>query len=355
MPDVEKQTIATVKKILPSVVSIIISKFIKEKKIPVAPAYSQNSDYGMALPEQILGTYAPDVPHHAKQRVKVGGGSGVVISSDGLIITNKHVVYDADAKYTVITFDEKEYEGVVVSRDPINDVALIRIEARGLVPAKLGDSDRVELGQTVVAIGNALGVFSNTISKGIISGLSRKVTATLGKDQTENLRHVMQTDVAINQGNSGGPLLNLNGDVIAINTAVIYGAQNIGFAIPINWAKKDIQDLKKYGRIIRPYIGLHYVTLDQDLQNKYDLEVDHGALVMKDHAPGAVAIIKGSPADKAGIEENDIILSINGTKLTIKDELSDVVEEHKVGDVLNLEILRKGKKINLDVILSERR
>ncbi|MFH1769842.1 MAG: trypsin-like peptidase domain-containing protein [Parcubacteria group bacterium] len=356
MFDEEKQTIETVRKIIPCVVSIVISKFIQDKKKLASPTLNPLGQFGIPLPEQDL-TDDPNnnIPDNLKHRVKVGGGSGFIVSSDGLIVTNKHVVYDADAQYTVITNDEHEYTGRVITRDPINDVAILKIDVKGLPVAELGDSDGVELGQTAIAIGNALGVFNNTVSKGIISGLSRKVSASLGKGQVENLRHVMQTDVAINQGNSGGPLANLQGKVIAINTAVIYGAQNIGFAIPINWAKADIADLNEHGRIIRPYIGLRYVTLNKELKEQYELDVDYGALVIKDHMPGSTAVVKDSPADKADIKENDVILTIDGRKLTEKNELADMVDRHKVGDIVELKILRKDKELRTKVKLTERK
>jgi len=357
MSEEEKQTIKIVKKASPTVVSIVISKLIDEsKKTLAAPAFNPSGQFGIPLPEQpLINDPHNKLPDNMKHRVKVGGGSGFIISSDGLIVTNKHVVYDADAEYTVITTDEKEYNGRVVTRDPINDVAIIKIEAKSLPIAELGDSDTIELGQTVIAVGNALGVFNNTVSKGIISGLSRKVTASLGKGQIENLRHVMQTDVAINQGNSGGPLLDLEGRVIGINTAVIYGAQNIGFAIPINWAKADIKDLHEHGRIIRPYIGLRYITLNDEIQEQYKLPVAYGALVIKDHVPGSEAVVKNSPADKAGVKENDIILKMDNRKLNEKNELADVVERHKVGDVIKLKVLRKDKEMDMEIKLTERK
>lgn len=343
MENLEKQTIETVRRVAPAVVSIVISKILPEvKKQPAVPP----------SPEQTLGDFKQSgVP----QMIKVGGGSGFIVATDGLVLTNKHVVYETDADYIVLTSDEREYPAKVLSRDPINDVAMLKIQAEGMPTVKLGDSDTIELGQTAIAIGNALGLFSNTVSKGIISGLGRKISAALGQGGLiENLRHVIQTDVAINQGNSGGPLVNLEGEVIGINTAIIFGAQNIGFAIPINWAKTDLEELTKFGRIIRPYIGLRYIMLNSELQKLYSLPVDYGALVIKDHIPGSQAVIKDSPADKAGIKENDIVLEINGVQLTEKNELADVVEACTVGDKITLYVLRDGKKITTQARLEER-
>ena len=325
------------------------------KQLPIAPQFDPLGHSGLPLPEMPLGggELAPNAPN---QRVKVGGGSGFIVTSDGLILTNKHVVYEVDAEYTVLMNDEREFPAKVLSRDPINDVAMLKIEAENLPVATLGNSDHIDLGQTAIAIGNALGLFSNTVSKGIISGLGRKISAALGTGgMIENLRHVIQTDVAINQGNSGGPLVNLDGEVIGINTAIIFGAQNIGFALPINWAKTDLEEFQASGRIIRPYLGLRYIMLNKEIQEKYHLSVDYGALVIKDHMPGSQAVVKGSPADKAGIKENDIVLEMNGIQLSEKNEVADVVEASQVGDRLTLFVLRGDKKITTQVKLEERK
>ncbi|MEX2053229.1 MAG: trypsin-like peptidase domain-containing protein, partial [Candidatus Paceibacterota bacterium] len=225
--ETEKQTIDAVKKVMPAVVSIVISKFMpKMKRMPFMPFFGPFG-FGVPMPDEPESMH-PDI--HAKgEKVKVGGGSGFIVHPDGLVLTNKHVVFDPDAEYTVITSDEKEYAGKVISRDPINDVAVLKIDAKGLPSVALGNSDKIELGQTVIAIGNALGLFTNSVSKGIVSGLGRKISASMGQGgEIENLRDVIQTDVAINQGNSGGPLISLDGEVVGINTAIIYGAQNIG-------------------------------------------------------------------------------------------------------------------------------
>ena len=353
--DMERQTIETVKKVSPAVVSIVISKMMPTvKQLPFNPFFGP---FGFGLPDQSLPNQPMDgIENGPKEKIKVGGGSGFIVHPDGLVLTNKHVVFDPDAEYTIITADEKEYPGRVISRDPINDVAVLKIQVKGLPTARLGNSNRIELGQTVVAIGNALGMFTNTVSKGIISGLGRKISASLGQGgEIENLRNVIQTDVAINQGNSGGPLVNLEGEVIGINTAIIYGAQNIGFALPVNWAKADLEDIIKYGRIIRPYIGLRYIMLNAELQKKYTLPVDYGALVIKDHVPGTEAVVAGSPAHKAGIKENDIVLEMNGHKLTDKHELADVVQTLKVGDPCEMMVMRGKETIQVKTVLEERK
>jgi len=357
MENIEKQTIEAVKKVGPAVVSIAISKFMpKIRQMPFAPFFGPFG-FGMPMPEE-PGEMLPD-EHAGKakgEKVKVGGGSGFIVHPDGLVLTNKHVVFDTEAEYTVITSDEKEYTGKVISRDPMNDVAVLKIDAKGLPAVRLGNSNKIELGQTVIAIGNALGLFTNTVSKGIISGIDRKISASMGQGgQVENLRNIIQTDVAINQGNSGGPLINLDGEVIGINTAIIFGAQNIGFSLPINWAKADLEDIIKFGRIVRPFIGLRYVMLNKELQQKYSLPVDYGALVIKDHIPGTEAVVADSPADKAGIKENDIVLEINGARLTEKNELADIVQTAKVGDELEMTVMRKDKTMRVKTKLEERK
>jgi serine protease Do len=295
MLESEKQTISVVKKLIPSVVSIVVSKLMPEMRAPnAAPPFGPFGFFGLPNQDGNLpdGKAGADKRHiieeelgGKKELVKVGGGSGFIVDANGLVLTNKHVVFDPEAEYTVVTSDDKEYPAHVISRDPVNDVAVLKIDAKGLPPVTIGNSDKIELGQTVIAIGNALGQFTNTVSKGIISGLGRKISASLGGEgEMENLRNVIQTDVAINQGNSGGPLISMTGEVVGINTAIIYGAQNIGFSLPINWAKADLADIRKFGRIIRPYIGLRYIVLNPSLQQRYSLPVDYGALVMRDHA-----------------------------------------------------------------------
>lgn len=340
----DKLTIDAVKRVSPSVVSIVISKYLpKIKNVYESPLFGFGNPFMQGAPDEL-----------EKEKVKIGGGSGFVVHKDGLILTNKHVVFDQDAEYTVIMGEEDEYPARVLSRDPINDIALVKIEAKNLPAVTLGNSDKLELGQTVIAIGNALGLFSNTVSKGIVSGLSRSISASLGNEgEMENLRGVLQTDVAINQGNSGGPLIDLDGRAIGINTAIIYGAQNIGFAIPINWASQDLDDILKHGRIIKPYLGMLYVMLNKKMKSMYSLPVDYGALVVRDHRPHSVAIVPRSPADKAGVRENDIVLELNGEK--VGKDLGEMLQRCNAGDEIQLTILRKDKELKLKTTLEERK
>jgi serine protease Do len=340
----DKLTVEAVKKVAPAVVSVVVSKYLPRMH-DISPGQLYNPF--------MLG----DVEDGAGQKVKVGGGSGFIVHPSGLVLTNKHVVFDADAEYAVVLSDGRELPGKVLSRDPINDIAVLKIESADLPQhAELAMTDEVELGQTVIAIGNALGMFSNTVSRGIISGLSRSISASLGGGgHTENLRGVIQTDVAINQGNSGGPLINLDGKVVGINTAVIFGAQNIGFAIPVAWASDDLEDIIAHGRIIKPFLGLMYVMINPELAKRYSLASDHGAMIMRDHRPGAVAVLAGSPADKAGLKEHDIVITLDGEELNSSIDLMDMLQKHKVGDTVKLAFLRDGKERECSLTLEERK
>jgi len=349
--DYDKLPIEAVKRVAPSVVSVVISKFLP--KIKGVYGLPDQGIPGMPFSNPFL---FGEVEGDQKEKIKVGGGSGFIVHPDGLVLTNKHVVFDQDAEYTVLTTDGSEYPAKVLSCDPINDIAVLKINAKGLPVVRLGNSGKLELGQTVIAIGNALGMFANTVSKGIVSGLSRSISAALGTGgEMEHLRGVLQTDVAINQGNSGGPLINMDGEAIGINTAIIFGAQNIGFAIPINWAKQDLEDIIKHGRIIKPYLGLLYIMLNKKFQKQYSLPVDYGALVVRDHRPNSVAIIPNSPADQAGVKENDIILELNDEKIPEDGDLSDMLQKCAVGSEIELTVLRKDQNLKLKAKLQERK
>lgn len=284
---------------------------------------------------------------------KTGGGSGFIVSTDGLILTNKHVVSKTDAKYTVLTNDGKKYDAKVLDRDPLQDIAIIKIDATGLKPAKLGDSDSIKLGQTAIAIGNSLGEFSNTVSVGVISGLSRTITASGQGIGRETLKGVIQSDAAINPGNSGGPLLNLKGEVIGINTAMVSGAQSLAFAIPINKAKKDIDMVQKGGTIKAAYLGVNFTMLTSELLQKEKFPVEEGALVRgsADKGPG---VLSNSPAAKAGIVAEDIILEVNGEKVNADNTLDSLIQKYNIGDTVNIKIQRAGKTLNLKAVLEER-
>jgi S1-C subfamily serine protease len=273
-------------------------------------------------------------------------GSGFVVSSDGLIVTNKHVVSDTTLTYKVSTSDGKTYDAKQISRDPNNDIAVIKIDATGLTPITLGDSSSLQVGQFVIAIGTALGEFRNTVTTGVISGLGRGISAgDEFQGYVEQLDNVIQTDAAINPGNSGGPLLNSAGQVIGINVAVAQGAQNIGFSIPINTVKDDLASFAATGKFpVKAYLGVEYQTLTQQVALLN--QVPQGADV--------VSIVAGSPAEKAGIEVGDVIYKVDGTSINdASGGLGKIVDGKKPGDTLSLDIWRNGQTANIKVTLSE--
>ena len=341
----EQTIINVVKESSPAVVSIIITKDL----VVLEQYYSDPfEDFG-GSPFRV-----PEYREKGVEKQTIGGGSGFIVSSDGIIITNKHVVLDEEADYTVLTNDGKQYPAIVLAKDPIQDLAILKIEdSRPFPTIKLGDSESLQIGQTVIAIGNALGEFQNTVSVGVISGLGRTITAS-GGGILETLEDVIQTDAAINKGNSGGPLLNLKGEVIGINTAVSLEGENIGFTIPINKAKKDIEQAKTIGKIVYPFIGVRYVVLNEDLQKENDLPVDYGAFITSGKGADAVAVVLNSPADKAGLKEGDIILEFDGQKITTSNSLSDIIGNYDPGDTVVLKVLRDKEEKFFTIILAER-
>lgn len=348
--DYEEAVIDAVQKASPAVISIIVTKDLPIiENCPFDPFQDLPPEF-----RQFFGPFEFNRPcKKGTQKQEVGGGSGFIISPDGLIITNKHVVQDTNASYTVLTNDGKKYNAKVLARDPVQDLAVVKISAPGLsLPVvRLGDSDSIRLGQTAIAIGNALGEFRNTVSVGIVSGLARSIDAS-GGGSVEHLEGLIQTDAAINPGNSGGPLLNLRGEVIAINTAVAQGAENIGFAIPINKAKRDISSVKKTGKISSPFLGVRYIMVTPEIAKRDKLPVESGAVVRgNDDGPG---ITPDSPAAKAGIQPEDIIVSLNGEKVDEGRTLSALIQKYSVGDRVELKVLRAGKELSISAILGER-
>jgi S1-C subfamily serine protease len=335
----ESATVDVVKKVQKSVVSIIITKDLSK-------VYNQS---GLSPFDFFFGT-GQQQPQSGTQ--EIGGGSGFILSSDGYIMTNRHVVDDAQADYTVLTNDAKSYPAKVIATDPVNDLAVLKIDAKDLPAIEFGNSDSLQIGQTVIAIGNALGEYRNTVTKGVVSGLARRITAGDGQS-SETLENAIQTDAAINPGNSGGPLLNLAGQVIGVNVAVSQQGQLIGFAIPANQANSVYESVKTTGRIVRPYLGVRYVPITKSLQEENKLSVDYGVLIQRGTARDELAIIPGSPADKAGLQENDIILEINGVKLDTEHSLSGEIQKHKPGEVITLKVLSKGKEKTVSATLEE--
>jgi len=331
-----------VKDTSPAVVSIIITKDV--------PRFRSLFEEFFSNP---FGNQNENKQETEKQ--KVGGGSGFFVSSDGMIITNKHVVEDTTADYTVVTSEGKEHNAKVLAVHPVNDLAIIDIEGDNFPVLNLGNSDNLKVGQTVIAIGYSLGEFSNTVSKGIISGLQREVTAGSRFGQTERLADIIQTDAAINPGNSGGPLLDIGGQVIGVNVAMARGAENIGFAIPVNQVKKTIEQVKANGKISVPFIGVRYIIINKAIQEQNSLPFDYGALILRGQNVADLAVIPSSPADKAGIVENDIILEINREKIDTDNSLADILVNFDAGDTLTLKVWHKGETKDVKVVLEERK
>jgi serine protease Do len=288
-------------------------------------------------------------------------GTGMIVNSDGLILTNRHVVDDSTATYTVVLSNGKSYPAKILALDTNNDLAFVKITASGLPTVQLGDSSAVQVGQQVVAIGNALGQFQNTVTQGIVSGLSREVEA--GDDSSdgtessstsdESLQDLFQTDAAINPGNSGGPLVNLDGQVIGIDTAIAGdGSQNIGFAIPIDDAKALVTSMEKSGTLQTAYLGVRYVALDPSTASASNLSVSQGAWVQSASSsdPG---VVPGSPADKAGIKNGDVITKVGNKDVDANNSLQSLVEAYTPGNKVTFTINRAGKTITLNVTLGQ--
>ena len=344
----ESFVVDTVKKTNPAVVSIIISKNVPKYEAYIDPNQQQNP-FGNMFPDFFFNV--PQYRQNGTEKKNIGGGSGFFVSSEGLIVTNKHVVDQKDVDYTVFTNDGKKHIATVVARDPVLDIALIKITGFNFPYLSLGNSDSLQVGQSVIAIGNALGEYRNTVSVGVISGLARSVTAGDSFGNTELLDHVIQTDAAINPGNSGGPLLDLSGRVIGVNVAIAQGSQNVGFALPVNSIKSAIESVKITGKIVRPYLGIRYVAINIEMRDKNNLSVDYGVLVKAGANQNELAVIPGSPADKAGIVENDIVLEVDGVKLDGKTTLASLIRQKNIGSIINLKILHKGVEKNIGVTL----
>ncbi|MEW6616907.1 MAG: trypsin-like peptidase domain-containing protein [Patescibacteria group bacterium] len=348
----EKRVIKTIKNVMPAVVTIVIKKSLEEVKKDLKA--EQASTKNMLDKIDVFSIPKDKIDSHGM--VQIDGGSGFIVDKKGIVLTNKHVISDLGAEYTVIMNNNEEYKATLLARDPVDDVAILKIESPKKLPTlEFGNSQVVQIGQTVLAFGNALGIFQNTVSMGIISGLSRSILAHPDpKAPAQEMRGLIQTDAAINPGNSGGPLTDIYGRVIGINAAIVSDAENISLAIPINSAIRDLEDIKKYGKIRRPLLGLHYLILGNDLAEKLRLPVSYGAIVMREH-PMEKAIIPESPAEDAGLKENDIILEWNGEKITTEKTILDFLETQNVGDSVKLKVFRDEKEINLTLILGERK
>ncbi len=330
----ESVTINTVKNVGPSVVTVAET---------AAPSSGQPSDLGPFGNFFNLPPGQNQQPNQQPQSI----GSGFVLTSNGMIVTNKHVVSDTSGTYQVITADNKKYDVKQIFRDPTNDIAFIKIDptqnsGEKLQPVTLGDSSHLQVGQFVIAIGTALGEFRNTVTTGVVSGLGRGITAgDPFAGSAEQLDNVIQTSAAINPGNSGGPLLNSSGQVIGMNTAVAQNGQNIGFALPINTVKSSLDNFNQHGKFYRPYIGVAYTIVTKD--NAILNDVPQGAYVEQ--------VVSGSPADKAGIQQGDIITKVDNQQVSEQTDLAAIVSKKKVGDSVSITFWRNGNTQNIQLTL----
>lgn len=336
----ESVTIDIVKKYGPSVVTVSGTASQSNSQ--------QNSPFDFGFPP-FFNTNPGSGPDNSlpNQNQAEAIGSGFIVTSNGLIVTNKHVVSDTTMNYSVTTSDGKKYTVKNIYRDPLNDVALIKIDpsqnvSEKLSPLTLGDSSNLQVGQYVVAIGTALGDLKNTVTTGVVSGLGRGITAgSPYEGSVEQLNDVIQTDAAINPGNSGGPLFNSSGQVIGVNTAVSQNGQNIGFAIPINVIKDSVQNYQQNGEIKRPFLGVSYTLMSQEIAVMNNLP--QGAYIQD--------VQQGSPADTAGLQTGDVIVKIDGKQISSSYTLADVIAKDKIGQTITLTIYRDNNTQDIQATL----
>lgn len=300
---------------------------------------------------QIEGLFGFGTSSNTANPTQVGAGTGFIVSEQGHIITNRHVVNVENASYTVVFNDGKTVEAEILDKDRVLDIAVlqVQVEDRELIPLQIGDSNNIRVGQTVLAIGNSLGRFGNSVSRGIVSGLNRNVLATDGRGgTTEMLNNVIQTDASINPGNSGGPLLDVLGNVIGVNVARAE-ADNVAFAIPINDVKIILESVIEKGSIQRPFIGIRYREITPEIAQRNNLKVDYGVVIIsQDNQP---AVTPNSPADKAGLKTNDIILKINDQRVDMLNPIPSILGNYRVGDEIILTVLRGEDEIKIKLVL----
>ena len=337
----ESATIAVVERITPAVVSIVVKKergevYENSGVLSMSPFF-----YSEPLDEA-----------SAEELVEVSSGTGFFVTTSGYILTNRHVVDEEGVTFFVVMNDGEELSAELVDVDPFQDLAILRVQGEGFPIVTLGNSDGIRIGQTVIAIGNTLSEFRNTVTKGVVSGINRTVTAG-DSYGTEVIKEAIQTDAAINPGNSGGPLINLLGEVIGINTAVSYEGDSIGFAIPINEATRVIEDVQAFGRIIRPWLGVRYVLVEPDMTTDQNIIYEVGAMIVSGSQPGEVGVFPGSPADLAGLREKDVIIAVNGVSLSEDQALAELISVYHPLDIVQLSVLREGVLMEIELTLAE--
>ncbi|MBI4435409.1 trypsin-like peptidase domain-containing protein [Candidatus Uhrbacteria bacterium] len=337
----ESATIAVVERVTPAVVSIVVKKERGEIQNGPLSYFGGSIYFGETLDDGA-----------AAELVEVSSGTGFFVTQDGYLLTNRHVVDEDGASYFVVTNDGTELPAQLVDVDPLQDIAILRVEGEAFSTVTLGDSDDIRIGQTVIAIGNTLSEFRNTVTKGVVSGINRRVTAG-DSFNAEVIDQAIQTDAAINPGNSGGPLINLLGQVIGINTAVSFQGESVAFAIPINEAKRAVEDVQAYGRIVRPWLGVRYVLVAPEEGSEVENLYEVGALIVSGDQPGEVGVFGGSPADLAGLKEEDVIIAVMGERLTEDRALAELISDYRPGDVVTLTILRGTEQLDIDVTLAE--
>jgi len=341
------QIIQAIEKVNPAVVSIIVTK-----DVPVFERYYESFDS-----QSWFGGFSiPRVRESGTEEREVGGGSGFIVGPNGLIVTNRHVVDDNEARYSVLLNNGISYQVEVLDRDSDLDIAVLQIDEPLEEPldfAQFGDSRALRLGEPVIAIGNALAEFRNSVSVGVVSGLSRSIIASDSMGRTEELHEVIQTDAAINPGNSGGPLLNSRGEVIGVNVATSRDADNIGFALPSHEVSRAVDSVRQYGEILRPFLGVRYIMINPGLASENNLPSEYGALVINGSNPGDLAVMPGSPAEVAGIRADTIILSIDGVELREKD-LANILRDKTIGQTVILEVLQDGEEKTISLTLERK-
>lgn len=347
----DTKVVEVVKRASPAVVSIIATSDV--------PSYTQ--DAFSDIPAEYLPYFGfEDLTPSEAETIQIGSGTGFIVSEDGYIITNRHVVQSEDARYYVYLNTEnnngERVPAQVVARDPNYDLAILKIDRKSLPYLEFGEYTDVEVGQTAITIGYALGEFDNSVSRGVISGLARSIVAgdTFSRNR-EQLDNLIQTDAAINPGNSGGPMLNLESKVIGVNVAMAQG-ENIGFAIPVTYAEEAFSEVRRTGTIAKKeaaFLGVRYLMINSKVKNQYNLPYEYGAFVRPGEDLTQTAVIPSSPADRVGIRENDIILEIEGQLVTERKPLSQIISNYSPEEEVTMKIYSQGEEIEVAVMLGE--